>query len=158
MDEQHNSELLAGIDAFDGLDEAQLEILGDHFRRRTFSEGEVLIREGEKVQALSVITRGTVEVVLPEDSGEVHRFSELKLAKMGPGHYLGEYSVLDMRPASATVVAREDVEVLQVGAALLQVVLGKHCEIARVFYRNLAVMLIDRLRRKNLELDLFTAV
>ena len=63
MDEQHNNELLAGIDAFDGLDEAQLAILGDHFRRHTFSEGEVLIREGEQVKALSIITRGTVEVV-----------------------------------------------------------------------------------------------
>lgn len=158
MEEQNNSELLSGIDAFDGLDEAQLETLAEHFRRRSYRKGDVLIREGEQVEALSVITSGTVEVLLPEEGGDVQRFSELQLATMGPGQYLGEYSVLDMRPASATVVANENVEVLQIGAALLQIVLNKHCEIARVFYRNLALILIDRLRGKNLELDLFTAV
>jgi CRP/FNR family cyclic AMP-dependent transcriptional regulator len=158
MDNKQKSELLAGIDAFEGLGEEEFELLGAHFRHRTFRRGEELIREGETVRELSVVISGSVEVLLPEEGTEVQRFTEVKLDTIGPGQYLGEYSVLDMRPASATAVALEEVEVLQIGAADLQTVLNRHCEIARCFYRNLTLILIDRLRRTNLELDLFTAV
>ena len=76
---------------------------------RRFQPGEVLMRQGGPSRALYVLADGRVRVVMSTADGD-----ELLVAVLGPGHTVGELSVLDGHPRSATVVALEPVRALRV--------------------------------------------
>jgi len=152
-EQQDLSLVLSGITVFSGLDEGQIEQLAAQFRQVDCQAGQELITEGERADQLSVIVEGGVEIYLPANS---ERISEIKLAAMGPGELFGEYSFVDMRPASASVKAVTDCRLLQVDYGDLYRLLGENDSLARRFYENLLLVLIDRLRADDRELDLFT--
>lgn len=77
--------------------------------RHTHPLGTVLLREGEASRAVLVLASGTVKVVATGIGG--HR---ALLAIRVAGDVLGELSVLDGRPHSATVVAMGPVELLRI--------------------------------------------
>ena len=83
-------------------------------RVRVFEPGEVIVREGDAVDAESefyLIRRGTVEV-FREVGGASQRLTE-----MGPGRYFGEVALLMNQPRNATVRAATRVEVYAVNRA-----------------------------------------
>lgn len=97
--------------------EGALAVLDDQARRalvaagswRRFQPGEILIRQGSTSRALYVLAHGRVRVVMSTADGD-----ELLVAVLGPGQTVGELSVLDRQPRSATVVALEPVHALRV--------------------------------------------
>ncbi|NIM70527.1 MAG: cyclic nucleotide-binding domain-containing protein [Xanthomonadales bacterium] len=156
MEPEGIKNLLSQVDLFNDLDDGELSVLAEHFSIVRHKQGETIFSEGAQVQVFSIILDGSVNIMLPQDSGNVHRISAINLATFGPGEYFGEYSVLDMRGASASAVAGEDCELLQISAFNLFHVFNQHCNIARSFYQKLVLTLIDRLREQNRELDMFT--
>lgn len=76
---------------------------------RTFVAGETLMRQGGASRALFVIVTGRVRVVMTTMEGD-----ELLVAVLGGGQTVGELSVLDGQPRSATVSAIEPVRALWV--------------------------------------------
>ena len=76
------------------------------FQRRGFAPGQDLLREGEQGIGLYVVTKGEVEVLRPEDGEQV------MLALLRAGEVVGEMSLLDDTPVSATVRARTNVSSL----------------------------------------------
>ena len=156
MEQLNIPEFLASADAFRGLDEAHYPLLAEKFQLQRFAPGEQILQEGERIAMFSIIVDGRVDIVLPEDSQDIHRVSRLTLGSLGPGEHIGEYALLDMRPASASVIATADTTVLQIDTNDLQHLLYRNCEVARTVYFNLALLLVDRLRKSNEELDLLS--
>lgn len=146
---------LEGVNALNDLDHDQLKLLAAHFTERNVSAGEVVITEGQKGTHLYVIVRGEVQVLLPCEGGTVKRPEEVMLARLGVGDLFGEYSWVDMRPASASVAALKDCQLLQIEHAQLHRILDENCVIARRFLENLVLVLIDRLREDDRALDVF---
>ena len=149
-------ETISQVDLFSGLDEDQFSLLAGYFSRVSFRRGDVIFREGETGHSLSIIVDGAVDIVLPERADKIHRISEIILSTLGPGEIFGEYSLVDLRPTSASAVVNKDCELLQIHNRDFRHLLDEHCHVARVFYENLLVLLIDRLRHNNEELDLFS--
>lgn len=77
---------------------------------RTFTAGQALVHQGGPSGDLYVLVEGRVRVVVTTADGV-----ELLLAVLGPGGTVGELSVLDGQPRSASVVALEPVRALRVG-------------------------------------------
>jgi len=98
-----------------------------------FTAGQVLAQEGEPGDAIYVIVRGRVRI-----SHDGH-----ELATNGPGDTVGEMSVLDEAPRSATATAIEETEVLRIGNEEFYEILHEQVEIAEGVIRVLA----DRVRR-----------
>jgi putative two-component system response regulator len=65
------------------------------------------------------------------------------LARLGPGYAFGELAVLDRTPRTATVVAVEASETVEIGAEDLDAVLAEHPEAVRSMLGVLARLLID---------------
>ena len=65
------------------------------------------------------------------------------LARLGSGHAFGELAVLDRTPRTATVVAVEDTETVEIDAEDLDGVLAEHPEAVRRMLGVLARLLID---------------
>jgi CRP/FNR family cyclic AMP-dependent transcriptional regulator len=84
---------------------------------RNFEPGETIFREGEDSREMYVILEGAVEVV--KATGK----SEIRLAQITRGEFLGEMSLLESLPRSATAKALDHVKLLaiQPGGFLLKI-------------------------------------
>lgn len=125
------------LDMFKGASQDALARVAQHSERRSFAKGETLMRQGEASRYVYVIVTGRVRVdrthpLLPEP---------FVLADLGPGEIVGEMGVLDGEARSATVVATEDTETVELGATALAVILLQFPEVSvailRTFSRRL---------------------
>ena len=89
------TELLAGCPLFKGIDQAGLSGLADLATAVDFPAGHVIARQGEIGTGFFVVVDGMVRVV--RDGAIV--------ARLGPGEFFGELSVLDRMPRNASVLA-----------------------------------------------------
>jgi CRP-like cAMP-binding protein len=76
--------------------------------QRHFKAGQTILREGEIGETAYIIQKGQVRI--SRGSGE----GGLYLATLGPGETLGEMSMIDDKPRSATAVALEDAELTEI--------------------------------------------
>jgi CRP-like cAMP-binding protein len=105
------SDELAQISLFAGLEAPELEALAEHAFVRKLARGQVLFNEGEPSEHLFFVRSGRLRVYVASPRGE-----ELVLSVVGPGESIGELSILDRQPRSATVDALEDVELIALPA------------------------------------------
>ncbi|HUR39657.1 MAG TPA: EAL domain-containing protein [Verrucomicrobiae bacterium] len=74
--------------------------MSDDKYRRVLAEGEWLFREGDEGETAFVIENGLLEICRVED-GRTER-----IAQLGPGDLIGEMSLIDKMPRSASAFAR----------------------------------------------------
>jgi len=95
------------VPLFAGFGPSDFESIEKCLVRRRYPAGQTLFHMGDEGGSLHFIERGRVKVTIPSSSGE-----ELILAILGAGNLLGELSLFDGKPRSATVQALEDTETL----------------------------------------------
>jgi bacteriocin-type transport-associated protein len=117
--------------------------------------GEVLIREGEKVDALYVVLAGQFIVSISQSidnpMSQVYaalegELPQRELAKLSIGEMLGEMAFMDTRPHYTTIQAIENSLVLSIPRHKLMTKLSQDKDFAVRFYRALAAVLTDKLR------------
>ena len=106
MGPMNNAELLARISIFGTLSKDQLASLASLVERRTLSPNAIIIREGDTNSALYVIVSGAVSVTRRAQGGG----PDIELSTLGPGEFVGEMTLLDGAPRSATVRALSETE------------------------------------------------
>jgi CRP/FNR family cyclic AMP-dependent transcriptional regulator len=119
------------------LSDDDVEWLGQAGVRRRFRRGEVIIQQGRRIDAMYILLDGHLSVSIA-GHGEVARLSS--------GEIVGEMSLIDSRPPSATATALEDCTVLAVTHRALADKLAEDTAFAARFYRALATFLSERLR------------
>lgn len=97
------------MDWWDATDLEELCALG---RRREYRSGAVLFLEGDRSDRVVVIRNGNVKVTTTSDDGQ-----EVVLGVRGAGEVIGEISVLDDQPRSASAYALERVDACVVAAS-----------------------------------------
>lgn len=97
-----------------------------------FAPGEVLVRQGEPVRTLYVVTSGTVSVLL--GAGDDARV----VASLGRGSWIGEMALLTRSASSTTVEARTDVQVLTISHRDFVKIAESDASIYREIARELA--------------------
>jgi CRP/FNR family cyclic AMP-dependent transcriptional regulator len=118
------------------LTEDEWRTLSATGRPRRFRARQRLFREGEPGDHVLAIRRGRVKVTVQTRSGR-----ELLLALKEPGDLVGELSVIDGRPRSATAMALDPVEALVVHASAFADFIETHPRIAVQLLRNLAAQI-----------------
>ena len=113
--------------------------------------GEVLFHEGERGDSCYWVKTGTLKIGVSSQTGEERIFS---LA--GPGSVVGELSMLDKLPRSATITAISDTNLTALKRAALEAYLRQNPN----DYVDLIAILVGRLRKTNEELaaDTFLTV
>lgn len=94
------TEQLRNISLFRDLPKQELERLAGKVVERRYDVGETLMRKGDNGDSLFLIVDGRVKIVSESVKGE-----ELVLNHCGSGETIGEMSLLDQSPRSATAVA-----------------------------------------------------
>jgi CRP-like cAMP-binding protein len=133
-------ELLKRVPLFGKLSDTQAISLMGSLEKQRYKRSEHIVDVGQKSNALYVILSGTARVVIISDKGK-----EVVLANLGVGDCIGEMSLLDDLPHSATVVADSQMDVLILGRDAFNLCVMHNAPLA------VAVMqgLVDRLRRAN---------
>jgi CRP/FNR family cyclic AMP-dependent transcriptional regulator len=103
-----HEDTLARVDLFAGLDKKDLQLLAGACQERRYSAGSTLIKQGDTGVGLYVIIGGMVRITKATDPDK----AEIDLGTAGTGNVLGEMSLLDDLPRSATVTAVDDVTAL----------------------------------------------
>lgn len=98
-------DMVAQFEMFAGLGAAELRALARLFRPRLLVPEEVVIRKGERGNAMFLISSGAVEVVLPNER-----------VRLGSGDFFGEMALLSGRPRRADVIALGYCRALVLGA------------------------------------------
>lgn len=155
MVENRILQILSNFEIFKGLTGDDVKKIQANCQRIKFKEAEILIKEGQINSALYIIVHGRAEVCLPEQSGEIKhkRPTKIKLATEHDGDFFGEYSLLDSKPASASVIATEDGELIKITKYNLDNILESDDRIAKTVYLNILKILVARLRHINTEYD-----
>ncbi|HSI64297.1 MAG TPA: cyclic nucleotide-binding domain-containing protein [Candidatus Saccharimonadia bacterium] len=121
-------------------DVAQLSIFGE---ARHYVSGETIIGEGEVNNYLYLILKGTVEVVKKGDHGN-HAIAEI--TQTGS---IGEMSIFDPGPSSATVRATTEVEVWRATQENLERMHEVRPKVAYRLVTRICEVLAKRLRHLN---------
>jgi CRP/FNR family cyclic AMP-dependent transcriptional regulator len=104
--------------------------------------GSVIIEEGKMQDGVFVVISGQLEVRAQQDDG-----STVILAEVGPGETLGEVSLFDPGPATATVTAVEFSQLWRIADEDLIQFMTDNPGAGNVLLRTLATILAQRLRQ-----------
>jgi CRP/FNR family transcriptional regulator, cyclic AMP receptor protein len=103
---EQKSAALARVPLFAGISEDSMARLVEVAGELDFKEGEFIARQGQLGSGLYVIMSGSARVI---------RGSE-EIARLGPGEFFGELSVIDQGPRMASVEAVEETSVVAVAS------------------------------------------
>ena len=120
------------------LSDSDLEWMITRGSKRRVPAGTMLIQEGHGIDALYILLDGVLEVTGPQIGD--------KPLRLKCGEVVGEVSLLDSRPPTATVTATVYSVLLAIPRVELLGKLKQDAEFAARFYRSLAVFLAHRLR------------
>lgn len=127
------SELLAACRLFRGVGETGIEALAGRATEVDFPAGHVIARQGEIGTGFFVVVEGTVRVVR---DGNV-------IARLGPGEFFGELSVLDGQPRTAMVAAEAATTCLAIASWDFEQVLLENPSLTLAILRGVASRLRD---------------
>ena len=139
-----NLDLLRRVPLFSLLTVAQAEVLSGAVVKRRFKRGEVLVEQGQKSDALYILLTGRARVMASDSRGR-----EVILATLSQGDYLGEMSIIDNEPHSATVRAEVQTDVLTLGRAEFARCLTENASMSLVVMRGL----VKRLRHADRKIE-----
>jgi signal transduction histidine kinase len=130
-----SQDFLRQLPLFAGLTEEDLDRLCGMAETETLPAGEVLMEEGGLGDALYVILDGTFEITKRSQE------RDLWIATRGPGEMLGEISLLERTPRSATVRAATDCRVLRIRREDFEELLTKSSSAAMAMLRTVTARL-----------------
>jgi signal transduction histidine kinase len=133
---------LEGSKPFRNLNPIEHEALRKIAQERSFSPGQQIFKEGDSGDGIYVVKNGAVEisVAMSHNVGRV-------FAKLGPGEIFGEMAVLELKPRSATAIAREQTQVYFIARNELLLMLERSPALSLELLREISQRLRDFNRR-----------
>ena len=102
-----NLDLIRRVPLFSMLTADQAQAIADSVVKRRFRRGELVVEQGRKSNALFILLNGRARVLTSDARGR-----EVILAVLESGDYVGEMSLIDNEPHSATVRAEIQTDML----------------------------------------------
>ena len=148
------AELLRSAHALIQLTEAEALAVVGYMELRRCTEGEAIIRQGQSggeggFMALVIEGEVTVEAVT------VSRTEPHTVNVLGPGHLMGEMSLMDGEARSATCTASTEVRCAVLTRTALQTLIAEEAITAAKLLSAVAQRLSQRLRENDAKLQLY---
>jgi len=138
---------LIGIPLFDRLDAGELAIIADHMNYFKIKKGETLFSEGDRGDYVCFIAEGQLDVIKESAGGEA-----VVIATLSKGRTIGEMSIIDHTPRSATIKARTDALLVVLTGKGLDHILETHAKIGIKILKGLARLLSMSMRKTSSQL------
>lgn len=125
---------------FQGLTENEISSVLKRLEHREFPAGSTVLAEGDSPREIYIIESGTADIFVADRKGHQHRVNQVRA-----GDTVGEMSIFTGQPASATVQAITDLDVL----VLREDEFRRTAAAFPRIYNNLGAILSERLARSN---------
>ncbi|NIM29635.1 MAG: cyclic nucleotide-binding domain-containing protein [Gammaproteobacteria bacterium] len=146
MDIQRETETLSKVPLFSKLEQSKLKLLAFTSELQTYSDGEVVVNEGDAADCAFVIMEGQADIYANTESGEV------VVGTLMANQLLGELGVLTNAPRAATIRANGKVIMLRIGGEMFLRLLAENPSVALDVMRQLSGKLVLA-HRQNEELQ-----
>ena len=137
-------DLIRRVPLFSLLTNDQAQSIADSVVKRRFRRGEIVVEHGKKSNALFIMLTGRARVLTADQRGR-----EVILAVLQPGDYVGEMSLIDNQPHSATVRAEIQSDMLVLGRAEFARCLPENSSLSYAIMRGL----VQRLRSADRQIE-----
>ncbi len=137
--------MFEGLSLLKELDEDDVAWIIETGQERRVPAQTAITEEGVRPESVYLVLRGLLQVAVASGGAR-------PLAVLGPGELIGEVSLLEDRPASATVKAVESSVLLAIPREALGAKLVTEPRFAARWYRAFALILARRLRQRVLDL------
>src|SRR5436309_7140449 len=139
-----NLDLIRRVPLFSMLTNDQAQGIADSVVKRRFRRGEIIVEHGRKSNALFILLTGRARVITADTRGR-----EVILATLQPGDYVGEMSLIDDEPHSATVRAEIQTDALILGRLEFARCLPENSSMAYAVMKGL----VQRLRHADRKIE-----
>ena len=136
--------VLRNVPLFAGLDEVELDKLSKVAGRKRVERGSFVVRAGDSTDSLYILLSGRAKVTNSDEEGR-----EIILAWLGPGEFFGEMGLIDSSPRSASVIAVEPCELLNISRDAFNRCLQDNFQVAQ----KLMQILVRRLREADRKIE-----
>jgi GNAT superfamily N-acetyltransferase len=130
------------VSIFKGLSDSQLRMLSGICRIVNYKNGDVIFTQDESNNNLYMILNGEVEVRMGDRM--------VPVGKVLPGDVLGEISLVEGMPHSATAVAVQDSRLINMPSHDFEVLIQRYPRIGMTVMRNIAHSLGEKLKTVDL--------
>lgn len=127
---------------FKTLKGVELDIVAKHLHFLEAEGGTVLFSEGDLGDYICFVIDGTIEIIKESKTGE-----NVKIASLSRGMSIGEMSVIDNSPRSATAIVRGESSFLVLKKQGFDAILSDYPEIGIKIFRELSRLLSLNLRK-----------
>ena len=127
---------------FTNLNEEELRIIAGRMNFFELQKGEILFREGDKGNFVCYVVEGILEVLKQTESGK-----EVHIATIPRKRSIGEMSIIDNTPRSATVRAKTDVALVSLTQSGFDEILEQYPQTGISLLKGLARLLSMNLRK-----------
>jgi len=148
---QITAEQLELFEVLRGLTPEERGALAPQFKVESYPAGKVIFREGDPGNKVYFVLRGVVQIEKGVDEANATR-----LARLGRGELMGEISVLDKSPRTATATAYVDTELAVMGRQQVDALVATHPKIAAKIFLGISQSLARRLRSADDEITQLT--
>ncbi|MCI0707973.1 MAG: DUF1003 domain-containing protein [Ignavibacteriae bacterium] len=109
---------LIKIPIFEKLTEADVEVLLQLWKERRLKDGQALFHKGDRGDSMFLIEEGSLEITVPVDERQKFLLfkradKEMRVSVLGQAEFVGELSLLDGLPRTATARALEECRLLE---------------------------------------------
>jgi CRP/FNR family cyclic AMP-dependent transcriptional regulator len=139
-------EMLSKIPVFEKLEVKELRQIASIVHRRQYAKGEYVFYQGDPGLGMYVVEKGTVGIVVVGDDG-----TQKEVTEMLKGDFFGEIALLDESARSASVIVKEDSELIGFFRPDLFEIIEKTPKTGLKIVVKLAEMIGERLRNMNNE-------
>jgi len=124
--------LLREIPIFAELPPEDLKLVAETAYEEWYPQNTVVFHQGDEGGMMSVIVEGSLQVLVSANG------TEQELAQRGPGEFVGEMSIIESVPRSATLRAQTDVRVLAIDGETFKQILRERPDVSFAVLRSLS--------------------
>ncbi len=132
--EEKTRDFILSLPLFDVFKVDEIDILARHMNYSEVTRGEYLFMEGDKGDYMCFVVRGLLDVLKKSSQGDYR-----VIARLGKGNTIGEMSIIDKSPRSASVIARQPSVVI--------ILTKKGFDILTRHYPSLGINLLKKIMR-----------
>jgi len=135
-------QMLESVQLFSDLSRQEIQILTNYAHAYIVKKGDYIFKEGRRGTFMCIVIDGLVNIFK-----EAEGLKSKLIAKIRPGKTMGEMSILDDLPYSATAVAAENTKIVLITKSNIDNMTEKYPDLGLKVMRKIAKLLSLRLRQ-----------
>ncbi len=134
--------LILNIPILATLKDKELMVIEKYLNFIELTPGEIVFEEGDRGDYVCFVVEGSLDVLKKSETGE-----EIVISTLSKGRSIGEMSVIDDLPRSATIKARTKSTLLTLSRENFDYILAEHSTIGVKIIKGIARLLCLNLRK-----------